>query len=102
RPPLRDFIRRASVPAGTVQRLFPDKEAILHTLVEDSARRLRARVRAARDRATSLEEFVARQYRSLFAGAAPRRVSGGVRRGTVPCPVRVRRRGPGDLRSAAT
>jgi AcrR family transcriptional regulator len=72
---LRDVIRRASVPAGTVQRLFPDKEAILHTLVEDSARRLRARVRAARDRATSLEEFVAQPYRAFFTFAAEDRVT---------------------------
>ena len=72
---LRDVIRRASVPAGTVQRLFPDKEAILHTLVEDSARRLRARVRAARDRATSLEEFVAQPYRAFFTFAAEDRVA---------------------------
>jgi AcrR family transcriptional regulator len=72
---LRDVIRRTNLPAATVQRLFPDKEAILHTLVEDSARRLRARVRAARDRATSLEEFVAEPYRVLFAFAAEDRVT---------------------------
>jgi AcrR family transcriptional regulator len=72
---LRDVIRRVSLPAATVQRLFPDKAAILHTLVEDSARRLRARVRAARDRATSLEEFVALPYRAFFAFAAEDRVT---------------------------
>ena len=51
---LRDIIRRTSLRAATVHELFPDKESILRTLVEDTSRRLRARVRAARDRATSL------------------------------------------------
>ena len=72
---LHDVIRRASLPASTVRQLFPDKEAILQALVEDSARRLRARVRAARDRATSLEEFVAGPYRAFFTFAAEDRMT---------------------------
>jgi AcrR family transcriptional regulator len=72
---LRDIIRRTSLPAGTVQQLFPDKAAIFQTLVEDSARRLRARVRAARDRAASPEEFVAGPYRAFFTFAAEDRVT---------------------------
>src|SRR5262245_27631878 len=63
---LRDIVRRTSLPAGTVQQLFPDKESIVRSLVDDSARRLRARLRAARDRATSLEEFIAGPYRAFF------------------------------------
>jgi len=58
-----------------VQQLFPDKAAIFRTLVEDSARRLRARVRAARDRATSLEDFVSGPYRAFFTFAAEDRVT---------------------------
>src|SRR5215813_11916492 len=72
---LRDIIRRTSLRAGTVHELFPDKESIFRTLVEDSARRLRARVRAARDRATSLEEFVSGPYRAFFTFAAEDRVT---------------------------
>jgi AcrR family transcriptional regulator len=72
---LRDVIRRTSLPASTVQQLFPDKESIFRTLVDDSARRLRARVRAARDRATSLEEFVGGSNRAFFAFVAEDRVS---------------------------
>ncbi len=75
RATLRDVIRRGSVPAGTVQQLFPDKDAIVRTLVEDSARRLRARVRGARDRATSLEEFVSGPYRAFFTFVAEDRVA---------------------------
>src|SRR5262245_57053287 len=49
---LRDIIRRTSLRAETVHELFPDKESILRALVEGTARRLRTRVRAARDRRT--------------------------------------------------
>ncbi len=72
---LRDVIRRTSLPASTVQQLFPDQESIFRTLVDDSARRLRARVRAARDRATSLEEFVGGSNRAFFAFVAEDRVT---------------------------
>jgi AcrR family transcriptional regulator len=72
---LRDIIRRTSLRAATVHELFPDKESILHTLVEDTSRRLRARVRAARDRATSLEGFVGDAYLAFFGFLAEDRVA---------------------------
>jgi AcrR family transcriptional regulator len=72
---LRDVIRRAGLPASTVQRLFPDKESLFRRLVDDGARRLRARVRAARDRATSVEEFVGDAYRAFFAFVVEDRVA---------------------------
>ena len=71
----RDVVRRSSLPTSAVQQLFADKGAILQALVDDSARRLRARVRAARDRATSLEEFVAGPYRAFFTFAAEDRMT---------------------------
>ena len=72
---LRDIIRRTSLRAATVHELFPDKESILRTLVEDTSRRLRARVRAARDRATSLEGFVGDAYLAFFGFLAEDRVA---------------------------
>jgi len=72
---LRDIIRRTSLRAATVHELFPDKESILRTLVEDTSRRLRARVRAARDRATSLERFVGDAYLAFFSFLAEDRVA---------------------------
>jgi AcrR family transcriptional regulator len=72
---LRDIIRRTSLRAATVHELFPDKESILRTLVEDTSRRLRARVRAARDRATSLEGFVGDAYLAFFSFLAEDRVA---------------------------
>ena len=72
---LRDIIRRTSLRAATVHELFPDKESILRTLVEDTSRRLRTRVRAARDRATSLEGFIGDAYLAFFSFLAEDRVA---------------------------
>src|SRR5262245_1169382 len=72
---LRDIVKRTSLPVGAVEHLFPDKHAIFRTLVDDSARRLRTRVRAARDRATSLEEFVRGPYHAFFTFVAGDRVA---------------------------
>jgi AcrR family transcriptional regulator len=72
---MRDIVRRANLPASVVQQQFADKEALLHTLVDATARVLRARVRAARDRATSLEEFVVLPYRAFFTFVAEDRVA---------------------------
>ena len=72
---LRDIIRRTSLRAATVHELFPDKESILRTLVEDTSRRLRTRVRAARDRATTLEGFVGDAYLAFFGFLAEDRVA---------------------------
>jgi AcrR family transcriptional regulator len=72
---LRDIIRRTSLRAATVHELFPDKESILRTLVEDTSRRLRTRVRAARDRATTLEGFVGDAYLAFFSFLAEDRVA---------------------------
>lgn len=72
---LRDIIRRTTLRADTVHELFPDKESILRTLVEDTGRRLRARVRAARDHATSLEGFIGDAYLAFFTFLAEDRVA---------------------------
>jgi AcrR family transcriptional regulator len=72
---LRDVARRAGLPPTAVQQLFPDEQAIFRTLVDDSARRLRARVRAARDRATSREGFISEPYRAFFTFVAEDRLT---------------------------
>lgn len=72
---IRDIIRRTRLAAGTFYNYFPDKESIFRTLIEDSARQLRARVRGARDRATTLEEFVGGAYRAYFAFVADDRMA---------------------------
>ena len=63
---VRDIIRRTDLASGTFYNYFPDKEAIFRALVEDTGREARRRVRAARRRATTAEEFVGGAYRAFF------------------------------------
>jgi AcrR family transcriptional regulator len=63
---IRDVIGMTSLAAGTFYNYFPDKESLFRAVLEESAIEIRARVRAARREATSLEEFVAAGYREYF------------------------------------
>ena len=63
---VRDIVRRTGLAAGTFYNYFPDKESVLAALLEDSAVEARARVHAARERATTLREFVEGGYRAYF------------------------------------
>ena len=63
---VRDVVRRTGLAAGTFYNYFPDKESVLRALVEDNASVIRARLRAARGSAKSVEEFVERGYRTYF------------------------------------
>ena len=63
---VRDIIRGTGLAAGTFYNYFPDKESVLAALLEESAVEARARVAAARARATTLREFVEGAYRAYF------------------------------------
>jgi AcrR family transcriptional regulator len=63
---VRDIVRGTDLAAGTFYNYFPDKESVLSALLEDSAAEARARVHAARERATTLREFVEGAYRAYF------------------------------------
>ena len=63
---VRDIIRRTDLASGTFYNYFPDKEAIFRALVEDTGREARVRVRAARRRARTAEEFVEGGFRAFF------------------------------------
>jgi AcrR family transcriptional regulator len=63
---VRDIVRGTELASGTFYNYFPDKAAVFRTLVEDTGREARRRVRAARRRATTAEEFVAGGYRAFF------------------------------------
>lgn len=84
---VRDVIRRTHLASGTFYNYFPDKESLFRAVLEQSAEKVRARVRAARREAASLEEFVAAGYREYFgfladdpeAFALMRRNSGTIR-----------------------
>jgi AcrR family transcriptional regulator len=63
---VRDVVRRTELASGTFYNYFPDKEAVFRELLEQSAQEARARVRTARRRATTLEDFVTEAYRAYF------------------------------------
>ena len=63
---IRDVIRRTGLATGTFYNYFPDKESLLREILDHAADEARVRVRAARQGATSLEEFVARGYRAYY------------------------------------
>jgi AcrR family transcriptional regulator len=63
---VRDIVRRTDLASGTFYNYFPDKESVLRALVDEIAVEVRARVRAARAAATTLEAFVADGYRAYF------------------------------------
>ena len=63
---VRDIVRETDLATGTFYNYFPDKESVLHALVDDIAAEARARVRAARLAATTPEAFVADGFRAYF------------------------------------
>jgi len=64
---VRDVIRRTDLASGTFYNYFPDKESLFRAVLEESAEKVRARVRAARREAHSLEEFVSAGFREYFS-----------------------------------
>src|SRR5437868_1005234 len=63
---VRDIVRRTDLATGTFYNYFPDKEAVLHALLDEAATEARARVREARRSATTLDEFVRRGFQAYF------------------------------------
>jgi AcrR family transcriptional regulator len=63
---VRDIVRRTDLATGTFYNYFPDKEAVFRELLDESAKEARVRVREARRRATTLEDFVRHGYRAYY------------------------------------
>jgi len=63
---VRDIIRRTDLATGTFYNYFPDKESILVEILDDTATEIRARVRAARREATTVEDFVRGGFEAYF------------------------------------
>ena len=64
---VRDIVRRTDLASGTFYNYFPDKESVLRALVDEIVVGARARVRAERAGATTIEAFVADGFRAYFA-----------------------------------
>jgi AcrR family transcriptional regulator len=63
---VRDIVRGTDLATGTFYNYFPDKESVLAALVDEIGVEARARVRATRMAATTLEGFVAGGFRAYF------------------------------------
>ena len=63
---VRDVVRETDLATGTFYNYFPDKESVLRALVGEITVEARARVRAARTAATTLEGFVSGGFRAYF------------------------------------
>jgi AcrR family transcriptional regulator len=63
---VRDIVRRTDLASGTFYNYFPDKESVLRALVEDNSAVVQERLREARARAESIEDFVRDGYRVYF------------------------------------
>lgn len=63
---VRDIVRRTDLATGTFYNYFPDKETVLRALLEEAAPQARSRVREARLRGESIEEFIANGYRAYY------------------------------------
>jgi AcrR family transcriptional regulator len=62
----RDIVRETDLATGTFYNYFPDKESVLHALLDEAAAEIRSRVRAARKQSTTMEEFVEGGFRAYY------------------------------------
>jgi AcrR family transcriptional regulator len=63
---VRDIVRETDLATGTFYNYFPDKESVLHALLDEAAEEIRSRVRAARKTSTTLQEFVEGGFRAYY------------------------------------
>lgn len=63
---VRDIVRRTDLASGTFYNYFPDKEALLHELIENFQIDLRRRVHEAREAAETLEDLLRSAFRACF------------------------------------
>jgi AcrR family transcriptional regulator len=63
---VRDIVRETDLATGTFYNYFPDKESVLHALLDEAASEIRSRVRAARSVSTTAEEFVEGSFRAYY------------------------------------
>lgn len=63
---VRDIIRRTDLASGTFYNYFPDKDALLHELIQDFQIELRRRVHEAREAADTLEDLLRSAFRACF------------------------------------
>ncbi|NOT39582.1 MAG: TetR/AcrR family transcriptional regulator [Alphaproteobacteria bacterium] len=63
---VRDIIRATDLASGTFYNYFKSKEEVFQALQDETALRVRPRLRAERIRARTFEEFIAGSFRTFF------------------------------------
>ncbi len=63
---VRDIVRRTGLASGTFYNYFLSKEEIFNAVRNETAARVRPRLRAERAQAISFEDFIFRTFRSFF------------------------------------
>jgi AcrR family transcriptional regulator len=63
---VRDIVRETDLATGTFYNYFPDKESVLHALLDEAAEEIRSRVREARKTSTTMQEFVEGGFRAYY------------------------------------
>lgn len=63
---VRDIIRATDLASGTFYNYFKSKEEVFQALQDETALRVRPRLRAERIRARNFEEFIAGTFRTFF------------------------------------
>jgi AcrR family transcriptional regulator len=63
---VRDIVRETDLATGTFYNYFPDKESVLHALLDEAAEEIRSRVREARKTSTTPQEFVEGGFRAYY------------------------------------
>jgi AcrR family transcriptional regulator len=63
---VRDIVRETDLATGTFYNYFPDKESVLHALLDEAAAEIRSRVREARKSSHTIEQFVEGGFRAYY------------------------------------
>ncbi|MDO8209214.1 TetR/AcrR family transcriptional regulator [Conexibacter sp. CPCC 206217] len=64
---IRDVVRRTELASGTFYNYFPDKASVFHAVLEERTQELRRRLRAVRQRETTLDAVVLEGFRVYFS-----------------------------------
>src|SRR5215475_13430263 len=63
---VRDIIRATPLASGTFYNYFKSKEEVFQAIQDESALRIRPRLREERARAGTIEEFISSTFRTFF------------------------------------
>ena len=76
---VRDIIRATPLASGTFYNYFKSKEEVFQAIHDETALKIRPRLREERARAETVDQFIASTYRTLFEFVVEERASFGAR-----------------------